>query len=179
MRATILWLAIALGVSACGDPESNDDRSYTKAPLEDPGLLVGGEPATAMASLGRPIRPRARVIEPEAAEGAEAGAEQQVALAPGVTQEQFDQGRQLFTGQAGCQACHGPNAQGTQLGPDLTDAEWLHISGPDVGELATVIRTGVPQPQRFPAPMPAMGGANLNDAQLQALAGYIASLAQS
>lgn len=106
------------------------------------------------------------------------GQQQQVTLAAGVTQEQFDQGRQLFTGQGGCQACHGPNAQGTQLAPDLTDSEWINISGPQVQEIVDLIRTGVPQPKEHPAPMPPMGGANLTDEQVQALAGYVASIGQ-
>jgi mono/diheme cytochrome c family protein len=64
------------------------------------------------------------------------------------------------------------------LGPDLTDGEWLHVSGPDLGELADVIRNGVPQPQEYPGPMPPMGGASLNAEQIEALAAYVASISQ-
>lgn len=180
MKRMMVAGALLLALSACGDPETEDRRGYTKAPLEDPAVLVGGEDASEMASLGRTNRPRPpHSIElPEAqAEGGEEG--QEVTLAAGVTQEQFDEGRQLFGGQAGCQACHGPSAAGTQLAPDLTDDEWLHVSGPDVAEIARVISTGVPQPAEYPAPMPPMGGASLNEQQVQALAAYVASLSQS
>lgn len=185
MRGMVV-VGLALVLSACGDPDTGDTRGYTKAPLEDPGLLVRGEETTPMARMARPDRPRP-LEELERAEAEQAATDAageagtagtgDVTLAEGVTQEQFDQGRQLFTGQGGCQACHGPEAGGSQLGPDLTDGEWLHVSGPDVEELAQLITAGVPQPQQFPAPMPAMGGATLTDPQVQALAGYIASLA--
>lgn len=181
MRSSVLLAGLALGALACGDPDTRDDRGYTKAPLENPGLLVGGEPSSPMAGLSRPNLPRASVelARERAEESAEETPEEQVALAPGVTREQFDEGRQLFTGAGACQACHGPNGGGSQLGPDLTDDQWLHIAGPDIEELAEVIRTGVPQPQEHPGPMPPMGGASLNDQQVQALAGYVASIAQS
>ncbi|MBW3555119.1 MAG: cytochrome c, partial [Gemmatimonadetes bacterium] len=99
--------------------------------------------------------------------------------AQGVTQEQFDQGRQLFTGQGGCQACHGPQAKGTQLAPDLTDDEWLNIPDPSLETIEQLIRTGVAEPKEHPAPMPPMGGANLSEEQVSALAGYVLSIAGS
>jgi mono/diheme cytochrome c family protein len=97
-------------------------------------------------------------------------------LPEGVTQQDFDEGRRLFTGQGGCHACHGPQAQGTQLGPDLTDDQWLNVTEPTMDEVMRVIREGVAQPVQYPAPMPPMGGARLTDAQIHALAAYIMAL---
>lgn len=114
---------------------------------------------------------------PAAETGGAAAPQQEVSLAEGVTREQYDQGRQLFTGQGGCHACHGPNATGTQLAPDLTDDEWINIAEPSVEAVVSLIQTGVPQPEQHPAPMPPMGGANLNDDQVRALAGYVLSIA--
>lgn len=181
MKSRAMLAALALAALACGDPATNDDRGYTKAPLETPGLLVRGEDASGMGELGRPNLPRPDLPrEDAAAEGSEAGdSEAQVALAPGVTREEFDQGRELFSGTGGCHACHGPDGGGSQLGPDLTDDQWLHLSGPDVDDLVDVIRAGVAQPVEHPAPMPAMGGASLNDEQLRAIAAYVASIGQS
>jgi mono/diheme cytochrome c family protein len=99
-------------------------------------------------------------------------------LPEGVTQDQFAQGKQLFTGQGACHACHGPQATGTQLGPDLTDGEWLNISGRNYDEIVSVINSGVAQPVEHPGPMPPMGGASLNAEQVEALAAYIAGLGQ-
>ena len=38
------------------------------------------------------------------------------------------------------------------------------------------MRTGVPQPKQHPAPMPAMGGANLSDDQIRQVSAYVWSL---
>lgn len=178
MRQYVFVMILTLAAGACGDPRTTDSRGYTKAPLEDPNLLIAGEETTAMAALGEPDLPRPVELEPTDSEPTGDGEEEQeVQLAPGVTQEQYDQGRQLFGGQGACQACHGPDAAGTPLAPDLTDDTWLHVSGPDVDELAAIIEAGVPQPTEHPAPMPPMGGADLNDEQVRSLAGYLASIA--
>ncbi len=99
-------------------------------------------------------------------------------LPEGVTQEQFQQGQQLFTGQGACHACHGPQAKGTQLAPDLTDDVWINVSGRNYDEITQLIHTGVPQPQEHPGPMPPMGGANLSDEQVQALAAYVVGIGE-
>ena len=57
MRSAVLTTSLlALGLAACGDPDTNDARGYTKAPLETPGWTVEGEEPSAMAELGDPIR---------------------------------------------------------------------------------------------------------------------------
>lgn len=101
-----------------------------------------------------------------------------VNLPEGVTQEQYQQGRQLFTGQGACHACHGPQATGTQLAPDLTDDTWLNVSGRNYDEIVEVIQTGVMQPVEHPGPMPPMGGASLTDEQVNNLAAYVVGLGQ-
>lgn len=84
------------------------------------------------------------------------------------------QGREIFTGGGACVTCHGQDATGTQLAPDLTDDEWVNLSSPVTPEkIADLIRQGVPQPKQYPAPMPPMGGASLADDQVQAAAAYV------
>ena len=115
----------------------------------------------------------------EAAPAAEQAAEtmqEPMDLPEGVTMDMVNQGNQLFSGQGGCMACHNPQATGTQLAPDLTDDEWINISGRNYDEIVALIKSGVPQPVQHPGPMPPMGGANLNDAQVDALAAYIVTL---
>ena len=139
------------------------------------GACAGGEDADEGAPADAPAAQPGATADP----GAAAPSQQTPALAQGVTQEQFDQGRQLFTGQGGCQACHGPQARGTQLAPDLTDDEWLNVTDPSLETVGQLIRTGVAEPKEHPAPMPPMGGANLSDDQVRALAGYVLSIAGS
>lgn len=91
----------------------------------------------------------------------------------GATPEMVTAGQQTFS--TICAACHGPDAKGTQLAPNLTDAEWINVSG-TYDEIQTVVKTGVPTPKQHPSPMPPMGGGNLSDDQVKAVAAYVWSL---
>lgn len=148
-------------------------------------MAVAGLTAFALACGGgdQPAEDTSGAMEQDAPAQQEMGAEdtgameQQAAELPeGVTQEMVTQGQRLFTGAGGCQACHSADATGTQLGPDLTDSEWLNVSGRNYDEIVSLIKTGVPQPKEHPGPMSPMGGANLTDAQVDALAAYVVSL---
>ena len=96
-------------------------------------------------------------------------------LPAGVTADMVSQGQQIFTSTGNCYTCHGADAKGTQLAPNLTDAEWLNITG-KYDEIVSTVHTGVPQPKQHPAPMPAMGGAQLSDDQVKQVAAYVWSL---
>jgi mono/diheme cytochrome c family protein len=76
-----------------------------------------------------------------------------------------------------CTACHGQAGQGTSVGPNLTDQEWLNTDGSYEGIVQTVTK-GVAQPKKFPAPMPPMGGASLSPEQVRAVAAYVYSLSR-
>ena len=118
-------------------------------------------------------RPTADTTQaPEAAPAAgpqaqEAGRSAEVAL-----------GDSIFQGQAAgglCFTCHGPDAKGTQLGPDLTDREWLNGDG-SLEFIARTVTAGVPAPKKYPGAMPPMGGASLTPDQVRAVAAYVYSL---
>jgi mono/diheme cytochrome c family protein len=169
--------ALIAALGACGD-QAGDGRGYTKEPLERPGFIVRGEQRSAMAALGRPNYPRADVIDLPEAPPEEAVPAEPIAAAdlpPGVTQEMLASGRQLFEGRGNCFSCHGMNAGGGPLGPDLRDGEWIHIDG-SMASLEQVIIDGVQQPQQYPAAMPAMGGAQLSAQEVEAIAAYIYAL---
>lgn len=94
---------------------------------------------------------------------------------PKISQALVDLGRRIFTGSGNCYACHGSNAHGTALAPNLADTTWLDIDG-SYAAIAGLVRTGVPHPKKHPAPMPPMGGAQLSAEQVCAVAAYVHGL---
>jgi mono/diheme cytochrome c family protein len=85
------------------------------------------------------------------------------------------QGRSIFQGRGNCWTCHGREGRGTPLAPDLTAGVWLNTDG-SVDSVRALIRTGVARPKKYPAPMPAMGGARLSAEEIEALTAYVLSL---
>ena len=111
--------------------------------------------------------------------GREAGSN--VAVPEGATRDMVALGDRIYHGQVGgatCTGCHGEDASGTSLGPDLTSGKWLWSDG-SYAALAKTITDGVPQPKLYRAPMPPMGGAVLTSDQVNAVAAYLWSLSHS
>jgi glucose/arabinose dehydrogenase/mono/diheme cytochrome c family protein len=108
----------------------------------------------------------------------DAGAATDTASLPvvaGASKEMVALGDRIYHGQVGgatCTGCHGANAKGTPLGPDLTSSHWLWGDG-SYPAIAKIITAGVPQPKQYRSPMPPMGGAQLTPDQVSALAAYI------
>jgi cbb3-type cytochrome c oxidase subunit III len=100
---------------------------------------------------------------------------------PGVNSAEILLGSRIFHGEvanAPCAGCHGTNATGTPLGPDLTSGKWRWGDG-SVASITKTITAGVPSPKDYRSPMPAMGGAQLTPAQVSAVATYIWALSHS
>lgn len=95
-------------------------------------------------------------------------------IPPGVTEEQVEQGRELFLP---CAVCHGLDGTGNPLGPSLRDGEWTHISG-SLQEIESIVRTGVPQPRDYPVPMVPMGGGDYDAEELRAVAAYVYAISR-
>ena len=64
LRAAACMATIAL--LGCGDAETNDKRGYTKAPLEEAGVLIKAEGSSEMDALGSPVLPRDTIIPVQA-----------------------------------------------------------------------------------------------------------------
>jgi glucose/arabinose dehydrogenase/mono/diheme cytochrome c family protein len=99
-------------------------------------------------------------------------------LPEGVTADMVALGNHIYHGQVGaaaCTGCHGANATGSPLGPDLTGKKWLWSDGSFAGILKSITE-GVPQPKQYRSPMPPMGGAELTPDQVRALTAYVWSL---
>jgi glucose/arabinose dehydrogenase/mono/diheme cytochrome c family protein len=111
-------------------------------------------------------------------EGEHANAGASAALLPipaGSSRRAVELGDDVFhgrTGGAGCTGCHGTDASGTPLGPPLLGHRWIWGDG-SYPSIEKIIKEGVPQPKQYRAPMPPMGGAQLTDEQLSAVAAYV------
>ena len=183
---TLLAAAAAAGVLlGCGQPEpsqaggaaSRAQEPAAERPAPDtpaPESTGGmGSGAGRMSEMHEGMMGGGR--SGEAPEATASGASS--ADCPDASQELVEQGRTVFGGAGNCYTCHGPDATGTPLAPDLTDGEWLNVDG-SYGQIAQLVRTGVASPKQHPAPMPPMGGGNLSADQVCAVAAYVHSLSQ-
>lgn len=100
-------------------------------------------------------------------------------LPPGVTPEMVERGREIFLGAGHCYTCHGRDGGGKEdLGADLTDREWAHGDG-TYEYLVNRIQRGVSaQDASTGVPMPPTGGADLSEAQVEAVAAYVWTLSR-
>lgn len=91
----------------------------------------------------------------------------------GVTDSSIAWGRQLFHGSANCAGCHGYEGRGTDDGPALSGALWLH--GPGTYEwLVEQIKRGIPAHRTWTGkPMPMRGWSNMPDEDVRAVAAYV------
>ncbi|MGH7579842.1 MAG: c-type cytochrome [Gemmatimonadales bacterium] len=104
------------------------------------------------------------------------GAAQEKAAAPaGVTPDAIARGDSIFHKSGLCYACHGSNAEGT-VGPNLTDAEWLHGDGSYDMIVATVTSGIAAEKAKKGIPMPPKGGSSITDEDVKAVAAYVYSL---
>jgi mono/diheme cytochrome c family protein len=102
-------------------------------------------------------------------------AQEKAAAPAGVTPAAIAQGDSIFHKDGLCYACHGTNAQGA-VGPNLTDAEWLHGDGSYDFIIATVT-SGIPaEKAKKGIPMPPKGGSSITADQVKAVAAYVYSL---
>ena len=92
-----------------------------------------------------------------------------------VTPELIAQGDKIFHGAGNCYACHGTNAQGS-VGPNLTDAEWIHSKG-TYEDIVAQVTKGVPKEEsKSGIVMPPKGGSTISDDDVKAVAAYVYSL---
>lgn len=93
----------------------------------------------------------------------------------GATKEMVALGERIYHGQVGgatCVGCHGAGGTGTTLGPNLTDTQRLWGDG-SYRAIEKTITAGVPEPKKYRSPMPPIGGAQLTDDQVRAVAAYV------
>jgi mono/diheme cytochrome c family protein len=123
------------------------------------------------------VAPVAAQSKPETSATPAERAEDSGSPASSLSPELVAQGEKVFQGSGNCYACHGSNGEGS-VGPNLTDAEWLHSKG-TIEEIAAQIISGVPKEKaKSGIPMPPKGGGTLSDEDVKAVAAYVYSLSR-
>jgi glucose/arabinose dehydrogenase/mono/diheme cytochrome c family protein len=143
------------------------------------GTAVAGiQPAPAPRNAA--VATRTREVEPPEGIHPDAGAAAagRFPIPPGATEAQVALGERVFQGQVGggtCGGCHGSNAKGTPLGPDLTSGNWRWGDG-SVASIARTITQGVAEPKDYTSAMPPLGGAQLSPSEVSAVSAYVWAL---
>jgi len=94
---------------------------------------------------------------------------------PGAKPDEVVLGGKIFRGEIGsatCSGCHGADATGTPVGPNLSTGKWLWSDG-SLASLTERIAEGVPEPKLYRGPMPPLGGSQLSPDNLKAVAAYV------
>ncbi len=108
----------------------------------------------------------------------EAAAQPKLLVPPGSSERMVALGDEVYHGKVGgatCTACHGSDGSGSPVGPPLNTAFWLWGDG-SYDSIKRTVTNGVPIPKRFRSPMPPMGGAQLNQEQVDAVSAYVWAL---
>jgi mono/diheme cytochrome c family protein len=153
---------------APGAPSPGEDTSTGKASTSPGTATKAAEPAQDTSK--KATRPSQDTTKKAAAKKPAAGGAQ--------SPQQIALGDSIFHGQVAggtCTACHGQDAKGTAVAPNLTDSQWLNGDG-SYEFIVNTVTSGVPKPKEHPAPMPPKGGAQLTDDQVKAVAAYVYSL---
>jgi cytochrome c oxidase cbb3-type subunit 3 len=97
--------------------------------------------------------------------------------APAVTPALIARGDTVYHGPGNCYACHGAKAEGL-VGPNLTDAEWIHSKG-TYEEIVAQINKGVSKEEaKSGVPMPPICFSTISYDDVKATAAYVYSLSQ-
>ena len=86
-------------------------------------------------------------------------------------------GDTVYHGPGNCYACHGAAATGA-VGPNLTDAEWIHSKGTYEEIVAQILKGVTKEEAKSGIPMPPKGGSSISDEDVKAVAAYVYSLRQ-
>ena len=129
------------------------------------GLFVALVTGSAVPAIAQSNETKPKPAAPESKEAA----------APSISPELIAQGDKVYHGPGNCYACHGNNAEGL-VGPNLTDAEWIHSKG-TLDDIVAQVTHGVPKAEsKSGIEMPPRGGGTISDDDVRAVAAYVYSL---
>lgn len=138
-----------------------------------PVLACSKSDSASASSAGQPAEGTPAAGEATGAVGASGTA----TSASDITPQAIALGNDIFHGKAAggiCYTCHGMDAKGTQLAPNLTDDQWINGDG-SYDFIVNTVQHGVPTPKEHAAPMPAFGP-SMTPEQVHAVAAYVFSL---
>ena len=122
-----------------------------------------------------------RSSTPAGAPAVPAGAPKPVAapaIPAGVTAAMIAEGDSIFNNRS-CKNCHLGGGGGGPRGPNLTDAQWVHIDG-SYDAIVKLVTTGFTKAEQvdkqYQFSMNPRGGINLTDPQIRSVAAYVWSL---
>ncbi len=154
---------------------------FTGSKLRPTGLLAGADGALYISDdeKGRiwrvtyhgPAGLKTLTAAPAPKAAAGAGSSAALPVPPGATAEQVAAGDKIFHGQT-CTGCHGADAKGSPVGPDLTTGKYLSGDG-SLASIRKIIQDGVAMPKQYRQAMPAMGGSQLSADQLRDVSAYV------
>jgi mono/diheme cytochrome c family protein len=141
-----------------------------------------GDAATArLAAAPAPVVatvPGGTAVPPEGTHADAGRATPDLPVPPGATKDQVALGDRIFHGEVSdgtCGGCHGSDAKGTSVGPDLTSGAWVFGDG-SLAAITKTVTDGVPRPRNYSGAMPPKGGAQLSDSDTAAVAAYVWSV---
>jgi glucose/arabinose dehydrogenase/mono/diheme cytochrome c family protein len=133
------------------------------------GIAPAPAPTVTAANSGEVLPPEG--IHPDAGRPEPAS----LPIPLGGTREQVALGDRIFHGEASngtCSGCHGSDAKGSSVGPNLTAGTW-HWGDGSLKAITNTITTGVPGPKDYSGAMPPLGGAELSRSDVAAVAAYV------
>jgi len=136
-------------------------------------ITYDGDTEAAVAAASSSAQAKSSQLVPPP-EGIHPDAAKPLPVPPGSTEQQVARGQAIYLGEGGatCSGCHGSDAQGGPIGPDLTTGKWLWADG-SLASIRKTIRDGVPAPKNHPGAMPPKGGTDMSDKDLDAVAAYV------
>ena len=98
-------------------------------------------------------------------------------LPQGVTPAMIEQGETVYRGNGFCMTCHGDAGQGTPVGPNLVNGEWIQIDG-SYESIVEVVMEGQMEPAEYPGIMLPRGGSDISDDEARAVSAYVWSISR-
>jgi mono/diheme cytochrome c family protein len=142
-------------------------------------VTYGGDAATARLAaapaIAAPSASDGTAVPPEGTHADAGRATADLRAPPGATKDQVALGDRIFHGEASngtCSGCHGSDARGTSVGPDLASGNWVWGDG-SLAAITKTVTDGVSHPRNYTGVMPPKGGAELSDADTAAVAAYV------